>query len=127
ATAEAISPLFPTKITGPVWLVRRERGQLPKLVVQLRNPIAVTFEGLNKVGSRGLIATTFPLLPDLALTKFTLRFRGGRYSALENTTNLCRRGLRMPLQFNGHNGKVARARPRIAIRGCRTANRRRRR
>jgi hypothetical protein len=125
ATAEAISPLFPTKVTGPVWLVRRERGQLPKLVVQLRNPIALTFEGFNQVGSRGLITTTFPLLPDLALTKFTLRFRGGRYSALENTTNLCRSRLRMPLQFRGHNGKAVSGRPRIAVRGCRTANRRR--
>lgn len=127
ATAEAISPLFPTKITGPVWLVRRERGKLPKLVVQLRNPVALTFEGLNKVGARGRIATTFPSLPDLALTKFTLRFRGGRHSALENTVNLCRRRLRMPLQFSGHNGKVARARPRIAVRGCRKAHGRRRR
>jgi hypothetical protein len=126
-TAEAISPLFPTRVTGPVWLVRRERGQLPKLVVQLRNPIALTFEGTNQVGSRGLITTTFPSLPDLALTKFTLRFRGGRYSALENTTNLCRRRLRMPLSFRGHNGKVVRARPRIAVRGCRKATRRRRR
>jgi hypothetical protein len=129
ATAEAISPLFPEKITGPVWLVRRERGQLPKLVVQLRNPIALQFEGTNEVGTRGLITTTFAALPDLALTKFTLRFRGGRYSALENTTNLCRRrrALRMPLQFTGHNGKVLRARPRIAVRGCRTTSRRRRR
>lgn len=127
ARAEAISPLFPGRITGPVWLVRRERGQLPKLVVQLRNPIAVTFEGLNKVGPRGLITTTFPLLPDLALTKFTLRFRGGRYSALENTTNLCRRRLRMPLQFRGHNGKVVRGRPSIAVRGCRSTRAARRR
>ncbi len=126
-TAEAISPLFPTKVTGPVWLVRRERGQLPKLVVQLRNPIALTFEGLNQVGSSGLITTTFPTLPDLALTKFTLRFRGGRYSALENTTNLCRSRLRMPLQLRGQNGKVVRGRPRIAVRGCRKANGRARR
>jgi hypothetical protein len=127
ARAEAISPLFPGRITGPVWFVRRERGKLPKLVVQLRKPIALTFEGYPKVGSRGLIATSFPALPDLALTKFTLRFRGGRYSALENTTNLCRRRLRMPLRFRGHNGKATRGRPVIAVRGCRSSRAARRR
>lgn len=127
ATAVAVSPLFPTKVTGPVYLVRRERGQLPKLVVQLRNPIALSFEGIITIGSAGRITTTFPQLPDLALTRFTLRFRGGRYGALENTTNLCRSSLRFPQQFNGANGKVVRARPRIGVRGCKKAHRRSRR
>lgn len=125
--AEAVSPLFPGRITGPVWLVRRERGKLPKLVVQLRKPLALTFEGYPKVGRRGLIATSFPRLPDLPLTRFVLRLRGGRFSALENTTNLCRRRLRLPLSFRAHNGKRAAARPAITIRGCKAARRRGRR
>jgi hypothetical protein len=120
-TARALSPLMAEPVTGPVFLVRRNVGQLPKLVVQLRSPVALQFEGIVSVGRSGRIATTFPLLPDLALTKFTLRFRGGRYSALEATRNLCRGRLRMPVRFDGHNGKVVKDRPRIAVRGCRRA------
>jgi len=118
-TARAVSPLMAEPVTGPVFLVRRNVGQLPKLVVQLRSPVALQFEGIVSVGRSGRIATTFPLLPDLALTKFTLRFRGGRTSALEATRNLCRGRLRMPVRFDGHNGKVVKDRPRISVRGCR--------
>jgi hypothetical protein len=126
ATATALSPLFDGPIRGPAYLVKRERG-LPKLVVQLRDPIALQFEGIVKVGSGGAIATSFPLLPDVALTTFTLRFRGGRYGALEATRNLCRGRLRLPAGFRGWNGKVARTRPKIGVRGCRKASARPRR
>lgn len=117
ATATALSPLISGPVRGPVYLVKRDRG-LPRLVVQLRSPIALQFEGVITVGSAGRITTTFPLLPDLALTKFTLRFHGGRYGALEATRNLCRGRLHLPARFRGQNGKVARLRPRIAVRGC---------
>jgi hypothetical protein len=126
ATAVAISPAMTGPVTGPVYLVRREQGKLPKLVVALRTPVALQFEGIVKVGRGGAIATTFPLLPDLPLTKFTLRFRGGRYGALEATRNLCRGRLGMPARFDGQNGKVAKARPRIAVRGCKGSAPRRR-
>jgi hypothetical protein len=119
ATARADSPLMEDPVTGPVYFVRRELGKLPKLVVQLRSPIALQFEGYPTVGRAGRIVTTFPLLPELPLTKFTLRFHGGRYGVLENTRNLCRGRLHLPLRFGGHNGKHVRGRPRIGVRGCR--------
>lgn len=117
-TARAESPLIDGPVTGPVWFVRRELGKLPKLVVQFRDPLALQFEGLPTVGRSGRIATTFPLLPDLPLTKFTLRLHGGRYGVLENVRSLCRGRLAMPTRFDGQNGKRARARLRIAVRGC---------
>ena len=131
ARAIARSPLIGEPVRGWAWLVKRPRGEvgLPRLVVRLRHPIALQFEGIVKVGKRGAIATTFPLLPDLPLTRFALRFRGGRFGALEATRHLCkaRRRLRLPAGFRGWNGDVARTRPRIGVRGCGKAKRGRRR
>ncbi len=118
ATATAISPLIAGKITGPVWLVRREKGHLPKLVVQLRSPIALSFEGLVSVGRKGGVATTFPAVPDLAVTKFTLAFHGGKGGALTAIGNLCKRTLRFPADFTGQNGKTTSVRPKIDVKGC---------
>ncbi|MGB2710293.1 MAG: hypothetical protein WBC33_02165, partial [Conexibacter sp.] len=119
ASARAVSPLFAQPVTGHVWLVKRERG-LPKLVVQLRDPIAIAFEGIVTVGKRGRIATTFDPVPDLPVTSFTLRFHDGAYGALAATRPLCKRkrALRLPAVFNGQNGTKVNTRPRIAIKGC---------
>lgn len=118
-TARAISPLFPTPVTGPVHLVKRTPGLLPKLVVQLRDPIRIQFEGIVTVGKRGRISTTFETVPDLPVTSFTLKFHSGRYGALTATKSLCRaKGLRLPYRFAGQNGARVNARSKIQIKGC---------
>jgi hypothetical protein len=117
ATARAVSPLFEEPVTGPVYLVKRDRG-LPKLTIALRDPIAIQFDGIVTVGKGGRIATTFAAVPDLPVTKFVLRFHGGRYGALATNRNLCRTALRLPAKFAGHNGKTAQQRPRMTVRGC---------
>jgi hypothetical protein len=123
ANAVALSPLLRDPVTGPVYLVKRPAGQrgLPRLVVQFRSPVALNLEGIVKIGKRGGIATTFPVVPDLPITRFTLRFHGGPYGALALTRNICRRALRLPATFAGHNGRTVKQRPRIAVRGCRKA------
>lgn len=127
AGAVAHSPLLRDPVTGPVYLVKRPRGQpgLPRIVVQLRTPVALTLEGVVKIGRRGGIATTFPVVPDLPVTRFVLRFHGGPYGALALTRNICRRALRLPASFTGQNGRTVKTRPRIAVRGCRRARVRR--
>ncbi|HEU4702134.1 MAG TPA: hypothetical protein VFS37_06585 [Conexibacter sp.] len=120
ANAVAHSPLLRDPVTGPVFLVKQPRG-LPRLVVQFRSPIAFQLEGKVNIGKRGGIGTTFPVVPDLPITRFTLRFHGGAYGALALTRNICRRALRLPASFSGHNGRTVKLRPRIAVRGCRGA------
>jgi hypothetical protein len=123
AKAVALSPLLRDPVTGPVYLVKRPAGQkgLPRLVVQFRSPIAFQLEGTVNIGKGGGIGTTFPVVPDLPITRFTLRFHGGAYGALALTRNICRRALRLPASFSGQNGRAVKARPRIAVRGCRGA------
>ena len=118
--AVALSPLLRDPVTGPVHLVKAPPGSsgLPRLVVQFQTPIAFQLEGIVTIGRRGGIATTFPLVPDLPMTRFTLRFRSGRYGPLALTRNICRRALRLPASFTGQNGRAVKVRPRIAVRGC---------
>ncbi len=117
-TARALSPLIAGAVSGRVYLVQRGPGKLPKLVVQLRTPIALTFDGIVNIGRRGRIGTTFRQAPDLPLTRLVLRFHGGPFGPLAAVENLCRTRMRLPIGLRGQNGKVARQRPRIAVRGC---------
>lgn len=117
-TARAVSPLVSRPLTGPVWLVRRERGKLPKLVAQLSGPLDIEITGYPDVGRGGKIATTFKGLPDVPVTSFTLKLDAGKYGFLEATENLCSRGLVLPSDFRAWNGKSVKRRPNIAVKGC---------
>ncbi len=119
ATAVALSPLLRDPETGPVYLVRQTRG-LPKLVVQFRSPVALQLTGTVNIGANGGIGTTFGVVPDLPLTKFTLRFHGGAFGALALNHSICRvrHPLRLPARFHGQNGRTVNVRPRIVVHGC---------
>jgi hypothetical protein len=117
--ATAISPLIDGPVTGPVYLVKRPEGGLPKVVVQLRDPIALQFEGVVRIGKGNRITTLFPRIPDLPVSKFTLAFHSGRFGILSATRSLCAKTLRMPTKFHGYNGDRESQRPKIAVKGCR--------
>jgi len=117
ATARAVSPFVTRSLSGPVWIVKQER-KLPKLVVQLRGPLAIDFSGQIKIGSRNRITTIFPTVPDLPVTRFVLRFHSGRFGIIAANTNLCARKLFAPMELRGQNGKKQKLRPQIAVRGC---------
>ena len=118
-TATAISPFVDEPLRGPVWLVRRGRGQLPKLVAQLTGPLDIEITGSPDVSDRtGKIVTTFNGLPDVPVSRFTLRLDGGRFGFLEAAENLCARSLPMPARFTAWNGKSLLRRPAIRVQGC---------
>ncbi|HEU4702135.1 MAG TPA: hypothetical protein VFS37_06590 [Conexibacter sp.] len=117
ATARAVSPFVSRSLSGPVWIVKQER-RLPKLVVQLRGPLAIDFSGQIKIGGRNRITTIFPTVPDLPVTRFTLRFHSGRFGIIAANTNLCARKLFAPMEFRAQNGKKDKQRPQIRVVGC---------
>jgi hypothetical protein len=118
ATARAVSPFVSRSLRGPVWIVKQER-RLPKLVVQLRGPLAIDFSGQIKIGRGNRITTIFPTVPDLPVTRFVLRFHSGRFGIIAANTNLCARKLFAPMQFRAQNGERSNQRPQIRVRGCR--------
>ena len=119
AVARAHSPFVSRPLRGPVWIVKQEGGKLPKLVVQLRGPLAIDFSGQIKIGRGNRITTIFPTVPDLPVTRFTLRFHSGRFGIIGANTNLCARRFFAPMQFRAQNGERSDQRPQITVRGCR--------
>jgi hypothetical protein len=117
ATAKATSPFVTGSLSGPVWLVKQD-GRLPKLVVQLRGPLALDLVGQIKIGKKNKIATTFSELPDVPVTKFSLSFHSGRFGIVAANTNLCARKLFAPTEIRGQNGKKQKVRPQITVNGC---------
>jgi hypothetical protein len=113
--ARAWSPLLDQPLWGPVYL-RSSDHELPDLVASLGGQIHVDLVGRIDRSGRGGIRTSFDFVPDAPVSRFVLRMKGGRYSLLENSTDLCRGKHRAAATFAAHNGRVDRLRPLLAAR-----------
>ncbi|HEY6730093.1 MAG TPA: hypothetical protein VI039_03615 [Solirubrobacterales bacterium] len=118
--AEAETPLIDGKLTGPVFLKSSDH-QLPDLAIALRGPdnqpVEVEFAG--RIDSiKGQIRNTIEGLPDVPVTRFVLRMKGGRKGLLANSRDLCSTKVtRMTVKMVGHNNKVTKSRPPLS-RSC---------
>lgn len=102
-SAEAKSPLLSNRLKGKVYLVSSNH-QLPDLLVDLRGQVEVYLRGV--IGSkRGGLKTVFNNVPDVPVSKFVLKMKGGKKSLLVNSENLCKKPQRAVLKMKGQNGK----------------------
>ena len=96
--ATAVTPLLSQTLSGPVYLVQGIRYShgvaihtLPSLLVPLRGQIALDLRAQTTV-SHGKLVTTFPIIPDAAVSKFVLTIDGGKKGILVITgrgRNIC--------------------------------------
>jgi hypothetical protein len=110
--AEATSPLLDQPLSGAVYL-RSSDNELPDLVVALRGQFDVDLVGRIDTPESGGIRTSFEGIPDVPVSGFTLRMRGGRSGLLENSENLCKFPRRAAIQIGGQNGLKVTSRPRL--------------
>lgn len=109
ATAE--TPLLDAPLKGPVYL-RSSDNLLPDLVVALHGQVEIDLDGrIDQVKRR--MRTTFDVVPDVPVAKFSLTVRGGRKGLLENSTNLCARKYKVIAKFTAQNGKKANQKPKL--------------
>lgn len=101
--AEAKSPLLDQKLKGKVFLVSSNH-ELPDLLVDLRGQVEVYLRGVIS-GKHGGLKTVFNNVPDVPVSKFTLKMKGGKKSLLVNSTNTCAKAQRAVLNIKGQNGK----------------------
>jgi hypothetical protein len=119
--ARAVTPLLDQPVEGPVYL-RSSNHPLPDLVADLGGEIQVTLVGrIDSVHER--IRTTFDTVPDVPVTKFTLKMKGGKKGLLVNSRNLCKAPGRAEAKLGAQNGKASVTRPLMKTR-CRKAGRR---
>jgi hypothetical protein len=114
-TARAVTSLLDAPLSGPVYLVAAAPGaSLPGLATILRGQITIVIEGITSFGRRGLTSRFGPI-PDVPLSAFTLRLRGGANGILTPTrANLCDGSLRGRLVMRGQNGASRSSRPKVA-------------
>lgn len=102
--AWAESPLLDEKVEGPVYLVSSDH-ELPDLLADLHGQVNVRLRGVIS-SSKARMKTVFSGVPDVPVSKFVLKMKGGRHGLLVNSRNLCGRRNRSFLSFEGQNGKV---------------------
>lgn len=102
--AEAKSPLLKKKLKGPVYLVS-SKHELPDLVADLRGQVRIQLYGVIS-SKNGGIKTVFNRVPDVPVTKFILRMKGGKKKGLlQNSQNICKGPLSSVMNMKGQNGK----------------------
>jgi len=112
--AEATTPLVDEPLTGPVFL-KSSSHNLPDLAIALKGPatqpLEVEFAGrIDSV--KGQIRNTIEGLPDVPVTKFVLKMKGGKKGLLVNSRNLCAgKTTKMTVKMTGQNNKLAESRP----------------
>jgi hypothetical protein len=119
ATAE--TPLLDGPLKGPVYL-RSSEHELPDMVAALHGQVDIELAGRID-SAKGRLRTTYDVVPDVPVSKFTLVVRGGKHGLLVNTRNVCARKYKVIARFKGQNGKKANQRPKLRA-SCRKKLRR---
>jgi len=101
--AEAKSPLLDKKLKGKVFLVSSNH-ELPDLLVDLRGQVEIYLRGVIS-SKHGGLKTVFNNVPDVPVSRFALKMKGGKKSLLVNSTNTCAKPQRAKLNIKGQNGK----------------------
>lgn len=119
--ASLSTPILNRKLAGPVHLVQGIRfgsggariRTLPTLLVKLRGEVAIDLRSNTTVDKSSRLVSTFPNVPDAAVSKFSLQVDGGRKGILVVTENrrgridLCSAKQTALVETDGHNGKRA--------------------
>jgi len=115
----AISPLLNRPLRGPVYFVQGKRrhpvtGNLirtfPTLLIKLDGEVELTVRAHSNV-VKGRLVTTFPAVPDAAVSRFDLRLNGGKRKGILVVTgrrSLCRGRQAAALAVRGHNDRLTR-------------------
>jgi hypothetical protein len=124
--AKAQTPLLDNPLEGPVYLMTGFGHTLPDLFADLGGQIRVDLNGKVDRGKGGGLRSTFEVVPDAPVSKFTLSMSGGKKGLLENNENLCLRAHRATAQFTGQNGALSLSEPLLHVKCPKAKNHRKR-
>jgi hypothetical protein len=122
-TSEAISPTLPVPLIGTAYLVSHAGESLPNLVFVMQGyGITVDIVGRTRI-QKGVTSETFATVPDVPVSRFTVKLPQGKFSALGTAANLCKRGLKLslPTAFVAQDGATIHRSTKLAITGCKRA------
>ncbi len=110
-STQVTTPLVSKPLSGNVYLVQgivyvhgHPERTFPAMLLELRGIAAIDLHAKTSVSKRSQLVTTFPGLPDLPMSSFTLTINGGKRGILVANSNLCKRAQKAGVDFTGHNG-----------------------
>jgi hypothetical protein len=123
-SATAITPLLKDPLRGGVYFVKdpdKPAGSLPNLVVSLRGQVDFDLVGKIRIPGGQRLATSFNAVPDVPVSKFTLRLQAGPQGPLGVAENLCSRHAqreRATVVFRGQNATRRTTHQALRAAGC---------
>lgn len=117
--AQAVTPIIPVPLTGPVYFVSHGGEAFPDLVIVLQGyGVTVDLVGTTFISKAGITSTTFRQVPDVPVGSFELKLPQGKFSALAANGNLCKDNLKMPTAFVAQDGAEVHQSTPISTTGC---------
>jgi hypothetical protein len=116
--ATAVTPVLPGTMSGPAYLVSHGGEAFPDLDIVLEGSgVRIVLVGNTNIKA-GVTHTTFPMLPDVPVSSFTLDLPAGPHSALAANSDLCASPLEMPTTMVAQNGAVVQQGTLVSVSGC---------
>lgn len=116
--ASVLTPLLGSPLSGPAYLVSTGGGEFPDMVIPLAGDgLRLVLRGHTDISS-GVITTSFPALPDVPFSRFTLSLPMGPTSILGAGGALCGETLEMPTTLTGQNGSRLTRQVLVTVAGC---------
>ncbi len=116
---QAVTPILPVKLVGPVYFVSHGGAAFPNLVAVLQGyGVRVNLVGETFISKAGITSSTFTYIPDVPVSSFELFLPEGPFSALAANGNLCKDKLLMPTSFVAQDGAQLKQNTPIQVTGC---------
>ncbi len=117
-SATVSTPVLPTKLSGPAYLVSHGGAAFPDLDLILEGSgVRVILVGNTNIKG-GVTTSTFASVPDVPVSSFSLSLPTGPNSALSAYGNMCAKPLLMPTTITAQNGALVKQSTRIRVAGC---------
>ena len=115
-TTQAVTPVLPTPLTGHAFLVGHN-ARLPTLEVQLNGSgVNIGLSSTIKFGKG--YSSTFPAIPDVPVSSFTINLPQGVNSLLGISGSVCQKPISMPTNYTAQNGRTLYQTVRIKVEDC---------
>ncbi len=119
---QAVTPILPVTLRGPVYFVSHGGEAFPNLVAVLQGyGVRVDLIGSTFISKAGITSSTFTNVPDVPVSSFELFLPQGKFSALAALGNPCTTRLVMPTLFVAQDGAQLKQNTLIHVTGCANA------
>jgi hypothetical protein len=117
-SATVSTPVLPTSLTGPAYLVSHGGSAFTGLDLILEGGGVRVIIVASTTIKNGVTSSTFASIPDVPLSSFTLNLPMSPHSALAANGNLCTQALSMPTTITAQIGAQIKQDTRISVSNC---------